>query len=319
MENGWVKIHRKIMDWEWYDDHDTTRLFIHLLLLASHEDRQWHGMTIKRGQVLTSLADLAQGTSLSVRKIRTSMTRLKSTSNLTSKTTNKFSLITICNYESYQDKKDASDKQNDKQNDNQTTSKRQTNTQELKKIQRIRKKEEKNINIFSSQKRKENNLLFDFSMILLTEGRANALKEAEAAIECNEADGWRHEVRKANGDTVVKDYSANRLSRLRGWKRSNPRTIPVMDATVWADALKRLSDEGFDVAAEAPGVINEFEGFDLQEDGSMVRVNFASNSAWRPLLAAIKTNTRLKEVIYAALREAYPRLEQACFYSKAPY
>ena len=58
-EGSWIKIYRSLLDWEWYDDINTCRLFIHLLLTANYEDKKWHGMVIKRGQRFCSSVTLA--------------------------------------------------------------------------------------------------------------------------------------------------------------------------------------------------------------------------------------------------------------------
>ena len=49
--NGWLKLHRKISEWEWYTDGNTFRLFLHLLLNANFEDKKWKGITIKKGEL----------------------------------------------------------------------------------------------------------------------------------------------------------------------------------------------------------------------------------------------------------------------------
>lgn len=67
---GWIKIHRRILSWEWYNDNNVKVLFLHLLLKANHEDKEWNGITIKRGQLLTSVSRLAKETHLSVRQTR---------------------------------------------------------------------------------------------------------------------------------------------------------------------------------------------------------------------------------------------------------
>lgn len=59
---GWIKIHRRILSWEWYNDNDVKVMFLHLLLKANHEDKEWNGIIIKRGQLLTSLNRLAKET-----------------------------------------------------------------------------------------------------------------------------------------------------------------------------------------------------------------------------------------------------------------
>jgi len=100
--NGWIKIHRKILEWEWYDDINTKVLFIHLLLTANHEDKKWRGILIKRGQKLTSLAHLAEETRLSVKNVRTSLTRLISTKEVANHSTSKYRIVTVNSYDDYQ-------------------------------------------------------------------------------------------------------------------------------------------------------------------------------------------------------------------------
>lgn len=99
---GWIKLHKKIMNWEWYKDNNVKGLFLHLLLNANYEEKRWQGIVIKRGQLVTSLKHLSEQTGMSVQQIRTAITKLEKTQNLTSKSTNKFTLITIENYELYQ-------------------------------------------------------------------------------------------------------------------------------------------------------------------------------------------------------------------------
>lgn len=118
---GFIKIHRKLQSWEWYNKSEMVHLFIHLLINANSEDKQWQKITIKRGQLVTGLHSLSEKTGISVRTIRTCLDRLKSTSELTIKSTNKFSIITICKYDDYNDNKKSTDKQKDKQTGNQTT------------------------------------------------------------------------------------------------------------------------------------------------------------------------------------------------------
>lgn len=133
---GFIKLHRKITEWEWYSDINATRLFIHLLITANFEDKKWKGISIKRGQIVTSLANLSKETSLSVRSIRTALNKLKSTNELTSKTTSKFTILTLVNYGLYQDKeKIATSKTTSKTtNERQTNDKQTTTTKEGKEI-----------------------------------------------------------------------------------------------------------------------------------------------------------------------------------------
>jgi len=99
---GWIKLHRNILGWEWYNDPNTSRLFIHLLLKANRKIKEWHGIELSPGQLITGRKTLANELNLSQRQIRTSLSRLETTNEIAIKTTNKFSIITICNWDSYQ-------------------------------------------------------------------------------------------------------------------------------------------------------------------------------------------------------------------------
>lgn len=158
-------------------------------------------------------------------------------------------------------------------------------------------------------------IIFEFSLLLLSEGRANATKEARAAYECNEAEGWQCEVHRRDGSVVVKDFSKNKLSRLKGWRRSVQPTIPIADAMLWVKVLKAIKD----TAVKNEALIDDFTGFDVQAEGTVLRLDFATQSAWRTLAAELKENQGLRYSIYEVLRTKYPALKQAFFYSKSPY
>jgi len=99
---GWIKLHRKLIEWEWFHQPEMLLVFIYLLLKANHQDGTWQGIPIKKGQLVTGRKRLSEETGLSEQKIRGCLKRLKSTSDITIKPTNRFSLITICNYCTYQ-------------------------------------------------------------------------------------------------------------------------------------------------------------------------------------------------------------------------
>ena len=116
----WVKSYRKFREWEWYKTPGMFHLFHHLIYGANHKDNKWQGMEIKRGQIVTGRDKLSQQTGLSPRQIRTCLHRLQESQELTIKTTNRFSIITICNYDKYQ----VAESDSDQQSDQQATSKR---------------------------------------------------------------------------------------------------------------------------------------------------------------------------------------------------
>ena len=127
--SGWIKLHRSTLKWEWYNDINTTRLFLHLLLKANYEPKEWRGVIIEPGQLVTSLSKISAETGLSMRQARRSLKGIQTTRNVTIKTTNKYSIITICNWKSFQD----DDTQSDTQTVTQTTRKGATTKEERKK------------------------------------------------------------------------------------------------------------------------------------------------------------------------------------------
>lgn len=103
-KQGFVQLHRALLDWEWYSDHNTTRLFIHMLLRANHKDNKWQGILVSKGSFISGRKQLSLETGLSEQQIRTSILRLKSTSELTIKTTKKYSIYSMVKWDSYQGK-----------------------------------------------------------------------------------------------------------------------------------------------------------------------------------------------------------------------
>ena len=100
--DGFLKISRKILDWRWYTNENTMRLFFHLMLRANHTDAEFENHKIKRGQLVTSRKTLAYELKMSEQAIRTALDHLKSTHDITITSTKKYSIITIVDYEQLQ-------------------------------------------------------------------------------------------------------------------------------------------------------------------------------------------------------------------------
>lgn len=100
--SGWIKIHRQILEWEWYSDTNTFRVFLHLLLKANHKEKKYRGMDLKVGTIITSRDILALETGLSIQQIRTALDKLKSTNEVTIKTSSQGTIIEVVNYAKYQ-------------------------------------------------------------------------------------------------------------------------------------------------------------------------------------------------------------------------
>ena len=138
MNTGWIKIYRSLLYWEWADVPEMVALWVRLIIRATHEDSQWHGVTISRGQLVTTTAKLAAESGLSPQQVRTCLDRLKASNQINTQTTNKYTIITICKYEAYQETETTEQQTNGKQ----TTRKQQTNNKQATSISRIKEQEE---------------------------------------------------------------------------------------------------------------------------------------------------------------------------------
>lgn len=141
-EGNYIKLYRSIMDWDWYHDVNTCRLYIHMILKANWREGSFRGTTVPRGSFISSIGKLSDETSLTEREIRTAISHLKKTGELTVKTTNKYSVFTVKNYNQYQ----IADKQDDKQlTDNRHSNDILTTTIEERKKKRREEGKNKNI------------------------------------------------------------------------------------------------------------------------------------------------------------------------------
>lgn len=105
--NGFIKLHRSILDWRWYKDANTFRVFLHLLLKAAISDYEYKNIKIRRGEVLTTYGELANeissnSLSVSERQVRTAVEHLKSTGEVSITRLSKNLIISIVNYNNYQ-------------------------------------------------------------------------------------------------------------------------------------------------------------------------------------------------------------------------
>lgn len=215
MADAFIKLHRKMMEWEWYKDTNTFVLFIHCLLIANWKDGRFMGHSVPRGSFVSSYAQLAEQTNLSVQNVRTAINHLKSTGELTIKSTTKFSVFTVVNYNRYQDDNRQANKQ--LTSDQQTTNKQLTTIEEYKEDKNI-----KNNNIFSPPTVEE--------VRAYCQERNNGI-DAEAFVSFYDSKGWMI------GKNKMKDWKA----AVRTWERSR-KTETKTDKPKFGDYSQRSYD-----------------------------------------------------------------------------
>jgi hypothetical protein len=141
---SWIKLYRDILQWEWFEKSEMVHLFVYFLLKANCEDKQWQGILVKRGQLITSNSSIRRDIKLSAQQVRTCINRLISTGEITYQATNRYAIITICNYDRYQESKLAINEQNNEQSNYQATSKQRANNEQTtttKEYKNIKNKE----------------------------------------------------------------------------------------------------------------------------------------------------------------------------------
>ena len=188
-KSTFIKLDRNIKNWRWYQDANTFRVFIHLLLTANIKRHDFEMDVIERGQLATSIGKLASTLKISYQQARTALNHLQATNEITIKRRPKYLVISIVNYDAYQ----SANKQIT--NDQQTNNKQVTNDQQQLKNDKNEKKEKNNI---TSIKMAAN--LEDYGGIFLS------------------ASQW-DELEKTVGPAAMHEY----VDRVARWLDENPR------------------------------------------------------------------------------------------------
>ena len=129
--NSWIKMYRSFLDWEWYPDTNCVRLALHFILKANYRAKKWKGLIIDRGQLVTSRGQLSEETGLSEMQIRTAIDKLDNCGFITKSGTRKYTIITVCNYDLYQQAQDGFDNGCQPTDNQQITSKQPTDNQQI--------------------------------------------------------------------------------------------------------------------------------------------------------------------------------------------
>lgn len=145
MNQGWIAVHRKILENPaCTKDSDHAWLWIVMLLKANHDDNFfiWNGkkVTCKRGQFLTSRKSLAKESGIQESKIERILKCFKSDQQIEQQNMYTNRLITIKNYDKYQQV----EQQNERQmNSKRTASEQQVNTNNNENNENKKKKQTK--------------------------------------------------------------------------------------------------------------------------------------------------------------------------------
>ena len=258
-------MHRSIVDWEWYDDSNTFRVFLHILIKANYEDKKWRGVLIKRGQLTTTYQQLSDSLELSVMQVRYSIDKLKSTGEISYKSYAKFGLITINNYDKYQfDNTQITHKQHT--NSTKTTSKQHDTNGDIMRNVEVDKESD---NTQTTHKQHANNANLNTQLTTIKEIKNKRNKEYITPLLSPQGDDkdlfdefWEVYPKKVSKQVAIKAWkkinpspelvkkivnSVEIQSHSEQWRRDNGRFIPYpatwLNNRRWEDEVENKVSE----------------------------------------------------------------------------
>ena len=198
--NGYAQVPRALLESDWSSEPETFLVLLRLIIMANFKETDWRGIHLMPGEIITILGSLSSQSGLSVRKIRTSLNRLKTTGYLTCETTNRYTRISLTDKAFFRGCKIESDTQNDTPPDNQSTCERQ---------QRKNDKKEKNVDSARAPSSRRFTPPTVEEVAAYCRERGNSV-DAQRLVDFYEASGWMR------GKTPIRDWKAC----VRTWERN---------------------------------------------------------------------------------------------------
>lgn len=99
---GYVKLHRKMLSWEWIGDANVVAVFVNILLRVNREAKRWKGIDIPTGSYFTSRHNLALACGLTDKQVRRALDLLEKGRTIERKRAGSGMLITLVKWDEYQ-------------------------------------------------------------------------------------------------------------------------------------------------------------------------------------------------------------------------
>ncbi len=100
---GFVKLHRKLLSWEWIGDPNVVTVFVQILLRVNREPKKWKGIEIPVGSFLTSRQSLAERCGLTEKQVRRALDVLETGRTIGRQRAGSGLLVSLANWEEYQE------------------------------------------------------------------------------------------------------------------------------------------------------------------------------------------------------------------------
>lgn len=102
MYEGFVKLPRDFINWRWFADANILKLYIYLMLNAAFKTTEWKTETLQKGQLITGRKKLAEVLGISESMVTRILKKLESTGDISLKSNNKYTVVTLLNWEKTQ-------------------------------------------------------------------------------------------------------------------------------------------------------------------------------------------------------------------------
>lgn len=137
LKSGFVKIQREFTTWKWYEDNKTKSVFLHLLLTANYEDKEWRNIIVKRGSRVASYRKIATELGMSEKSVHVAINHLVGSNDVAVNSTNQYTVFSVVCYDDFQN----SGRQKGKREENQRKTKGKRGETMEESIKNINKKE----------------------------------------------------------------------------------------------------------------------------------------------------------------------------------
>lgn len=246
MNGTYIKLYRKMTDWEWYDDTNCVRVFLHLLLKANWSESTYKGYNIPRGSIVTGRKALSDQLGMSEQNIRTTIKKLVKSQSINQQVTSKFSVISVCQYDTYNpDKSDANQQVTAKQPaSNQQANQQVTTSKEDKKVRRKEDKKTTSVLVKEAHQLRAEKLFNRPEGRPLDKSEYTAWRSAEETVKATSEQDWqkleafyaapqRETYSRKSFGTLLNNF-AGELDRAANWHRKNHQPQPKLGTpTQW--------------------------------------------------------------------------------------
>lgn len=117
-----ILLSRKMLEWEWWDDANMVKLWLYILLKANWKESKFKGETIPRGTFVTSTVQISVDIKMARSTVVRNLKKLENGHQISIKSNNKFSVISVINYAKFQGDAYKSGHQKSEETDNKWTS-----------------------------------------------------------------------------------------------------------------------------------------------------------------------------------------------------